>query len=274
MKKQYMSRRPICGLLAACVLTGGILTLTTYAGYTGSVDEADLMQEVSKVNAVSLPQVENAATLAGTLGLPSAEDQPTCYVTTDNLICREDADTASQAVCTFSGDTELYLLGKTEDGTWYEVTDGSNTGWCSSAYVSLSSDASPTSSYEVAPAFDYTDEDLYWLAVAIQYEAGSSWLSDEHQLMVGNVVLNRVASTRFRADTVYGVISSPGQYDWSTLSSCTPSERAYTNAKRLLDGERYLPANVVFQAEFKQGSGVYTAIYDKTLNTTSYFCYI
>ena len=81
-----MSRRPICGLLAACVLTGGILTLTTYAGYTGSVNEADLMQEVSKVNAVSLPQVENAATLAGTLGLPSAEDQPTCYVTTDNLI--------------------------------------------------------------------------------------------------------------------------------------------------------------------------------------------
>ena len=269
-----MSRRPICGLLAACICVGGILTLTTNAGYSGGVDEAELMQEVSKVNAVSIPQIENAETLSETLGLPTQEDQITCYITTENLICREKADINSTAVCSFNDDTELVLLGKSEDGNWCEVTDGTEIGWCSAAYVSLSSEESLTSSYNVAPVFDYTDEDLYWLAVAIQYEAGCSWLSDEHQLMVGNVVINRVASSRFKGTTIYEIISSPGQYDWSTLSSCTPSKRAYTNAKKLLDGERYLPSNVVFQAEFKQGSGVYTSIYDQTLNTTTYFCYI
>ena len=34
-----------------------------------------------------------------------------------------------------------------------------------------------------------------------------------------------------------------------------------------------LPADVVWQAEFKQGNGVYTMYYDKVLGTTTYYCY-
>ena len=49
------------------------------------------------------------------------------------------------------------------------------------------------------------------------------------------------------------------------------TEQAYKNAQRLLNGERFCPENVVFQANFKQGSGVYKAI--STSYSTTYFSY-
>ncbi|MGI5972120.1 MAG: cell wall hydrolase, partial [Oscillospiraceae bacterium] len=87
-----------------------------------------------------------------------------------------------------------------------------------------------------------------------------------------NVVLNRVASDRF-PDTIYDVVHQPGQYSWLGHTSLVPTERAYKNAKRLLSGERFCPPNVLFQAQFRQGSGVYASIYDSTLCTTTFFCY-
>lgn len=112
--------------------------------------------------------------------------------------------------------------------------------------------------------------DLELLARIINAEAGGC--TDEHQLLVGNVVLNRVASSSF-PNTIYGVIYQKGQYSptWNGAINKTPSEQAYKNAQRLLNGERFCPKNVVFQANFKQGSGVYKAI--STSYSTTYFCY-
>ena len=112
--------------------------------------------------------------------------------------------------------------------------------------------------------------DLELLARIINAEAGGC--TDEHQLLVGNVVLNRVASSSF-PNTIYGVIYQKGQYSptWNGAINKTPSEQAYKNAQRLLNGERFCPENVVFQANFKQGSGVYKAI--STSYSTTYFCY-
>lgn len=120
----------------------------------------------------------------------------------------------------------------------------------------------------------YSEEDLLLVAKIIQAEAGSSWLSDEHQLLVGNVLLNRVASPEF-PNTIKDCLYQKGQYypESSTyFKNIVPSERAMKNARRLMDGERFCPADVVFQANFKQGGGVYKAIPDKYLKTT-YFCY-
>ena len=112
--------------------------------------------------------------------------------------------------------------------------------------------------------------DLELLARIINAEAGGC--TDEHQLLVGNVVLNRVADSRF-PNTIYGVIYQKGQYSptWNGAINKTPTEQAYKNAQRLLDGERFCPNNVIFQANFKQGSGVYKAI--STSYSVTYFCY-
>lgn len=118
-------------------------------------------------------------------------------------------------------------------------------------------------------------EELRLLSKIIYAEAGSSWLSDEWKMSVGEVVLNRVSSPEF-PDTVAEVIYQPGQYYGSGsryFAKLLPDERCAKLALRLLEGERVLcDASVVFQANFKQGSGVHTALWDKYLGWT-YFCY-
>lgn len=121
----------------------------------------------------------------------------------------------------------------------------------------------------------YTEEELDLLARIINAEAGSSWIPDEVQLYVGSVVLNRVKSDRF-PDTIKDVIYQKGQYSptWNGSINKKPSQRAIDNAKYLLENGSVLPDGVVFQANFRQGSSVYYKYYDKTLGTTTYFCYI
>lgn len=121
---------------------------------------------------------------------------------------------------------------------------------------------------------DFDFEDLYLLSKIIYAEAGSEWLSDEWKMCVGEVVLNRVASPEF-PDTVKEVLQQPGQYYGANsryFTNLRPSERTAQCAMRLLKGERLLEPSVVFQANFKQGGGTHTAVYDKYLGWT-YFCY-
>lgn len=121
---------------------------------------------------------------------------------------------------------------------------------------------------------EVTWEDLYLLSKIIYAEAGSDWLSDDWKMSVGEVVLNRVAHPSFPS-TIRKVVYQPGQYYGSQsryFENLRPSARCVGLAKRLLEGERVLndPA-VVYQANFKQGTGVHTALYDQYLGWT-YFC--
>ena len=50
------------------------------------------------------------------------------------------------------------------------------------------------------------------------------------------------------------------------------NDRAYECAKFLLENGSVLPENVVFQAEFEQGDGVYKA-FELTRGRKMYFCY-
>ena len=112
----------------------------------------------------------------------------------------------------------------------------------------------------------------YYLAAAICREVGG--LSDHVKMLVGNVIMNRVASPYF-PNSIYGVLTQKYQYGmmWkngiSFPSWVTQKEidRCYAVADHLLAGERICPANVIFQAEFVQGSGVYEAV------DGVYFCY-
>ena len=116
--------------------------------------------------------------------------------------------------------------------------------------------------------------DLFLLSKIMTAEAGSSWLSDEWKMAVGEVLLNRVASPEF-PNTIADCIYQPGQYyskSSSYFKKLIPYEREVYLAWRLLNGERHLVPSVVFQANFTQGSGTFIIYKDKYLGKT-YLCF-
>ena len=122
-------------------------------------------------------------------------------------------------------------------------------------------------------AFDF--EELLLLSRIMYAEAGSVWLSDEWKMCVGEVVLNRVASPEF-PDTIREVLEQPGQYygkNCRYFDTLQPSELCVRLAIRLLRGERVMDEpSVVFQANFRQGGGVFAEYKDQQLGST-FFCY-
>ena len=212
-----------------------------------------------------------------------------------------------ERIGSFPSGTVVTLLGRDEDG-WLRVTDGELTGWCTAIHLApfdgseviilpvvaatetvlpgdvnqatgdgeTSADGGQAGSSAPATGQGGRDDDLFWLALAIMHEAGSDWIDDEHQLFVGNVVLNRVAHHRFPPTTIHGVVHQAGQYPWATRSwnRSFVSERAFANAQRLLNGERFLPSNVVFQAQFPQGDGTYRILACSVSGNQHWFGYL
>lgn len=123
------------------------------------------------------------------------------------------------------------------------------------------------------------ESDLDLLAAVIYYEAGSDDCTDRHQQLVAQVVLNRVASDEF-PDTIYDVImQTKPSIQYSPYKKIAKNagnrdiipQRCYDNALIVLNGEVECPSNIVWQANFKQGSGIYEV--HKTSYSTTYFCY-
>ena len=144
-------------------------------------------------------------------------------------------------------DTDVYLRAETEFETEIDETE---------------SEATPN---------EYTEDDLYVLSHIIQCEAGYC----ERAMMegVGSVVLNRVADPRF-PNTIYEVVNQPGQYSpvaSGVFQSAQPTELVMEVAVDLLQWGSKYPQEVIYQANFQLGTGIY-----KTLSTsysTMYFCY-
>lgn len=113
----------------------------------------------------------------------------------------------------------------------------------------------------------------FLLAAAICCEAGGEKV--DVMMLVGTVIMNRVSSPYF-PNTIYGVLTQKHQYgmfwkygvDFPAGATQSMKDTCYAVAERLLAGERACPSNVVFQAEFPQGSGTY--IYTRGI----YFCYL
>lgn len=115
----------------------------------------------------------------------------------------------------------------------------------------------------------YSDDDFYELSHVIQAEAG--YCERDMMIGVGSVVLNRVEHEDF-PDTVYEVIHQPGQYSTvSHLSSQVPTELVEEVTDYLLRNGSEYPSDVVYQANFPQGSGTYLTL--STSYSTMYFCY-
>lgn len=114
----------------------------------------------------------------------------------------------------------------------------------------------------------WTEEDYQYLLMIIVGEAQNC--SRQEQMYVGSVVLNRLHSSWFpKQNTIKQVATAKGQYACMQDGNAykTPTETNKEVALELLKNGSVLPENVVFQALFKQGNGVYCKI-NKT-----YFCY-
>lgn len=120
-----------------------------------------------------------------------------------------------------------------------------------------------------APEPSYTEEDLYYMGHIVQAEAGYC----ERAMVEGvaSVIANRVADERF-PDTVYGVVSQSGQYStFSTVDSQVPTDEVIEVCIDILENGSKFPPEVVWQANFPQGSGIYQTL--STSYSTMYFCY-
>ncbi len=118
------------------------------------------------------------------------------------------------------------------------------------------------------------DRDI--IATVIYNEAWAG-CTERHRELVAAVIMNRVKSDKF-PDTVYDVVAQKGQYLIGYANGdpqYTPPPEVFEEcrqiATRALRGEIDCPDNVLYQAEFKQGSGVYEVC--KTGYSTTYFCY-
>lgn len=115
----------------------------------------------------------------------------------------------------------------------------------------------------------YSADDFYELSHIIQAEAG--YCERDMMIGVGSVVLNRVKSSKF-PNSVYEVIHQPGQYSTvSWLASQVPTEECEEVTDCLLRNGSQYPQDVLYQANFPQGTGTYLTL--STSYSTMYFCY-
>lgn len=128
-------------------------------------------------------------------------------------------------------------------------------------------DPVPEPVYIYVPREEQYYIDLELLAHLIYSEVGDD--GEEAMYYAGSVVLNRMKNHEY-PDDLYSVIYQKGQYEvtWNGgLYKEEPSDIAYEVAADLLEEGSILPEGVVYQAEFKQGSGTFEIIGD------TYFCY-
>lgn len=132
----------------------------------------------------------------------------------------------------------------------------------------------------------YSDEDIRILTTTVFHEAGHT--TEQLRQYVAQVVLNRVADSRF-PDTVKGVITQPGQYStkYATVEAANAIQATDSkngtyyygicedSVKAAMMGQVEMPSNVLYQANFAQGKGVWKSVYFNSgwYASTSYFCY-
>lgn len=214
--------------------------------------------------------INTTVTVSETEEVPTTKEVTTTQkevTTTEEVTTKEPTTTIKYKETTTSKTTVQKVISKS-----YEAKTKANT-------EIVTEEPEPTTIKKSSYTYEKDPDDLKYLTITIWYEAGSDWISDRQQLGVGNVILNRAEDTKYfgATNSIKEVLTRKGQYAFVSNGIIpTPSEsiqnssaykRCRKNAKKLLDGERIFPSNVLFQAEFIQGDGVY----EKIGNT--YFCY-
>ena len=125
----------------------------------------------------------------------------------------------------------------------------------------------------------YTQEDIDRVASVVYNEAGNG-TERRHKELVAACVVNRVNSP-WMGSNIYEVITCPnqylpayaqyGSYYMNRAMNADNWEECKEIAEKALKGEIDCPYDLVFQAEFVQGRGVYESY--RTKYGPTYFCY-
>ncbi|MCI8363799.1 MAG: cell wall hydrolase [Eubacterium sp.] len=114
-------------------------------------------------------------------------------------------------------------------------------------------------STQIPSAKGVTVKKIYRLAQLMYAENGAAE-DDDCVFLTGIVVVKRMKSKKY-PDTLEGVISQKGQYSTYQTGkiNCRPDERSLEFAEEILrfNLEKDYPDNLLFQAEFPQGSKIY-----------------
>lgn len=108
------------------------------------------------------------------------------------------------------------------------------------------------------------------IARCVMREGGTT--SKLNQLLIANVVMNRIYSTDYYA---YGfsaidILRAPSQYDcYDSLPSTTPSEQCISSVRQAMNGELRVPSNIYGQAAANWSDGVF-AVFDTSPFKTVY----
>lgn len=177
----------------------------------------------------------------------------TRYVIVEELNIRKRPNKKSKKLGTLSFGDKI-KVSETESKNWVKILYKNEVAYVYKKYLSNKKKK-------------YSKEELSLMAHLLNAECGSETCSDKMLYYAGSVVLNRVKNNKF-PNSLHDVIYAHGQYacTWNGAINKTPSNRCWKIAKKLLTYGSILPQNVVFQAEFKQGSGVYEKVQNE------YFC--
>ncbi len=132
----------------------------------------------------------------------------------------------------------------------------------------------------------YTWDDIRILTTTVYHEAGAT--TEQLRQYVARVALNRVEDKRF-PNTVHGVITQRGQYNTKYAAEETAQaikskdaangtyhwETCKNSVVQAMMGKTDMPSNVLYQANFTQGNGLWKSVYFNSgwFASTSYFCY-
>lgn len=151
------------------------------------------------------------------------------------------------------------------------ASDG-RTMYCVKSEVELYKDLNWFLTEREAKESVLNQNDVILLAKTIHAEANDSNYTD--RCYVGAVVMNRLDSGKW-GNSIYSVITAQGQYACYGNSKFNkyPPEECIKIATDLLLGERFgVPKNVIFQAGFRQGTGVWKIVYN-TNGYNHYYCF-
>lgn len=111
----------------------------------------------------------------------------------------------------------------------------------------------------------YSDEEIELLAMAIYMEVGSDYICNDCRRYARDVILNRVADSRY-PNTIYGVLTQPGQYYafgngvyWPSSANSPYEAHAVERAREIAREVQYgqysgiYGNGYIYQAQFVQG---------------------
>lgn len=150
------------------------------------------------------------------------EDPIYNWTTEDKVNLRTKDDINSKIILTLDKRSKVEVISKNDE--WVKAKFNDKTGYIYSKYLRDTE----------LPKIDFTPENVDLLAKIVWLESRGE--SDEGSVAVLYVIENRIMSIDFK-DTLYGVLSEPGQFtSWKLINTAKPTEREYELIEEWING--------------------------------------